>query len=171
MANPTNSLCRLCPSNLATVRYRALFQERARVKERLLSQRFNDIGVVLPCSPGIYSDRVCVKCVRLLVTVEDAMSIQKKWQVEHNLPEEDGPSSSTRREEKRTRASLTPTKTPRKEKKPRTSGVKDLERPNASTTEVTLTFTNWHACCESWGIPVILATAMHLFIVLHINVN
>lgn len=75
--------CRLCQNNLMAkgvkTNSRNLFSVKH--KGKLLHQRFRDVGVIFQKRPGVYSCRICVKCYRKFVKVEEALRILKIWQV------------------------------------------------------------------------------------------
>ncbi|XP_033472946.1 uncharacterized protein LOC117251077 [Epinephelus lanceolatus] len=132
MPSEIEKTCRLCKVNLVVkgvITHSKLLYRCSQANERLLTERFRDVGVVLPCRPGVYSGRICMKCFRLLARVEESQNILKKWQSEHNVvdkEEEEGQST-----EKRDRD--TPTETPRKKKL-------CLPASRVSTTEVYINY-------------------------------
>lgn len=75
--------CRLCQNNLMVkgviTNSRNLFSVKHKAKP--LHQRFRDVGVIFQKRPGVYSCRICVKCYRKFVKVEEALRILKIWQV------------------------------------------------------------------------------------------
>nr|XP_033496825.1 uncharacterized protein LOC117266017 [Epinephelus lanceolatus] len=74
--------CRLCRTNLMVkgviTNSRNLFTVNS--VGNPLSQRFHDVGVILQKRPGVLSRRICGKCYRKLVRVEEALRNLKKWQ-------------------------------------------------------------------------------------------
>ncbi|XP_044051137.1 uncharacterized protein LOC122875739 [Siniperca chuatsi] len=148
MSGDIEKTCRLCKTNLVIKgvisNTRILFSS-PNAKERPLSERFRDVGVILPYRPGVYSGRICVKCFRLLVRVEESQITLKKWQAELNVT--DTNEEGSRRGEKRDRD--TPTKTPHKKKLCQSLSPESTPASRSSTTEVSITYpskTERHRC-------------------------
>ncbi|XP_056133483.1 uncharacterized protein LOC130110415 isoform X4 [Lampris incognitus] len=83
--------CRLCKESLLVrgviTNTRILFSLNAKVKP--LHERFRDIGVILPQRPGVCSRRICAKCYRTFVGVEEAVAVLKTWKAEQKTQEND----------------------------------------------------------------------------------
>ncbi|XP_055750947.1 uncharacterized protein LOC129831631 isoform X1 [Salvelinus fontinalis] len=79
--------CRLCGQNLlikGTLQAtRRIFDKPKASKEKKLCDRFLATGLVLTDAPGVKSGRICAKCYRLFLRIEESVSVLKKWQSEH----------------------------------------------------------------------------------------
>ncbi|XP_045560193.1 uncharacterized protein isoform X2 [Salmo salar] len=91
--------CRLCGQNLlikGTLQAtRRIFDKPKASKEKRLCDRFLATGLVLTEAPGVKSGRICAKCYRLFLRIEESVSVLKKWQSEHQTP---GTSKKRKRE-------------------------------------------------------------------------
>ena len=126
-ADIIETTCRLCKLSLLNDKKiishsRLLYSSK---EERVLSERFRDVGVTIPSRPGVCSGRICMKCFRQLENVEKAQNIVKKWLSDSDSTEANGDTNREKRQR-------TPIKTPRQKK--------HCQRPNpgsrVSTTEV-----------------------------------
>ncbi|CAL8302054.1 unnamed protein product [Merluccius merluccius] len=95
MSGDVERTCRLCRGGLLVrgviSNSRRLFR-RPGAQEPPLSDRFRDVGLDLPRRPAA-SGRICGKCFRQLVKVENAQNVLKKWRRElHGTdPQEEDP--------------------------------------------------------------------------------
>ncbi|XP_042255144.1 uncharacterized protein LOC121887991 isoform X1 [Thunnus maccoyii] len=113
MSGDIEKTCRICKINLVIkgviTNSRILFKSTNK-NERPLWERFRDVGILLPCRPGVSSGRICLKCFRQLVRVEDSQIILKKWKTELDVTHTN--EGGSRGEEKRDRDTLTNNITP-----------------------------------------------------------
>nr|XP_046171000.1 uncharacterized protein LOC124005625 [Oncorhynchus gorbuscha]XP_046171001.1 uncharacterized protein LOC124005625 [Oncorhynchus gorbuscha] len=145
--------CRLCGQNLlikGTLQAtRRIFDKPKASKDKKLCDRFLATGLVLTEAPGVKSGRICAKCYRLFLRIEESVSILKKWQSEHQTPgtskkrkreREPSPSEKDRAAKKTSEREPSPSETDKGAKK-KCPPYKKVP-PRSSLVEVVITYPN-----------------------------